>query len=1230
MENNIKQIKSAIIKRPDNSYEGPHPLGTESKYITHLGYNLEELLGAGLDPKMQGSIIEQLNLLKNATSEIFIEQIQNHGLGKFYTTDTRIELNIDPNTGELSDWVYDFLSNNLNFNDPWGDINVTDVIVDNTTGNLFVVYDIEETEELYTDNAGITRKVCELDLFRITSIVSKATGFEIKRDESGEPVLDKGLVQTKKIIYSGNIPLSNESVGLPMVENRPYLPKNGGGEIEGELVLVKRNAGAAVYERDSSGKLTVEGETNLKDNVIIHKDATINENLIIEKNSTIKKDLTVKNDAIIENIFTVEGKTNLNSDLDVKGNVLIGTKMDDIDYPKYVRVVTPQANGPAVVTFREYDEEYDNDIDENDIYILHGGTFIKRNILKFQGGNLLVKGGSNLQGDVLIGGYEDSNDNSYTGSLQVEGCTFLDGYLTVDDDALFEYNVNIKENLLVNGSFYIDGKTVFRNDVDINKNLFVKEEARFNSNVAINGNLTVTGNTTILDTETLRVKDNLIETNIGKEDIVSLSGLAINKGNDSYGIVYNPFIDAVELGLGVVNADGQFEFYENEGLPVVVRDENLIHGHLVKWDAEHFKLVDASEIEEPVSDASPTTKLYVDNLIRDLDDKKLDKITTTGSNKLYSVLATGVQSSVVFSQSPTEATIAQRHAGGALKVGKPTNNNDAATKKYVDDIANKKLDKITPPEAGMFVYGVERTNNSNIELIYDCYKVSETSLGEAIVKRDLDGKIEALAYIFQYPEYNRTMLTNIEGTLGYYNYENAETIFKIDSDGYYYGAGIKVEIDGSYSNSNNYVLLAGGGYKPLSDFPDVDLFVKKTGDTMTGNLKVPNICFPNGLPLNNNPEYFVTPLNNNFRNGFASTRISDMPFVDGYHLKTSIETNTSEIIPIALITDTPDDSNNYASIMITGTIGSWESENKKTVNLVISNRTELAVNGIAEDTTYFNFIAIQYQNQHGIFLQCLKNYTELNLIITVNQAILAKTDNKIPMPQIPHVSLKNNIKLIGESYFFGTCNTSSTTPTKIVNIVNSDFNLKDGVKIVVYFGYHNAVLSPSLNVNNTGSKMIYWGGSVLNKTENAWKSNSCVEFIYYNNYWHIINPIASDDLLFLTGHSPTTEVLVKNNHTPKWTKGKTVKGTLSSSNSEIGSPYKNYARVITVWMLENREYGALSLHTSIGEVAKVEGNHGYWGASILSCSAFIPAGSSCNCRFNNNNGSVNYSITYLG
>ena len=90
----------------------------------------------------------------------------------------------------------------------------------------------------------------------------------------------------------------------------------------------------------------------------------------------------------------------------------------------------------------------------------------------------------------------------------------------------------------------------------------------------------------------------------------------------------------------------------------------------------HCKIVD------PVNGPDIANKKYVDEGL----DNKLDKVTTTSDYaRLYGVMAQGVQNTYKLTSNNVPNTIVSRDGAGQINVAYPTDNENAANKKYVDD-----------------------------------------------------------------------------------------------------------------------------------------------------------------------------------------------------------------------------------------------------------------------------------------------------------------------------------------------------------------------------------------------------------------------------------------------------------------------------------------------------------------------------------------------------------------
>ena len=90
---------------------------------------------------------------------------------------------------------------------------------------------------------------------------------------------------------------------------------------------------------------------------------------------------------------------------------------------------------------------------------------------------------------------------------------------------------------------------------------------------------------------------------------------------------------------------------------------------------------------------------------------------------------------------------------------------------------------------------------------------------------------------------------------------------------------------------------------------------------------------------------------------------------------------------------------------------------------------------------------------------------------------------------------------------YGVCSTAAATAAKIVTL--SGFTLVVGARIAVKFSYTNNAFSPTLNVNGTGAKSIYFPITTTN-TKNVLRANSIIEFIYDGTKYVMVSGDALD------------------------------------------------------------------------------------------------------------------------
>lgn len=86
---------------------------------------------------------------------------------------------------------------------------------------------------------------------------------------------------------------------------------------------------------------------------------------------------------------------------------------------------------------------------------------------------------------------------------------------------------------------------------------------------------------------------------------------------------------------------------------------------------------------------------------------------------------------------------------------------------------------------------------------------------------------------------------------------------------------------------------------------------------------------------------------------------------------------------------------------------------------------------------------------------------------------------------------------------YGSCSTAAGTAAKTVDLDN--FSLETGARVAVKFTVTNTASSPTLNVDGTGAKAIYYNGAAI--TAGYLKANKTYEFIYNGTQWDLIGDV---------------------------------------------------------------------------------------------------------------------------
>ena len=190
---------------------------------------------------------------------------------------------------------------------------------------------------------------------------------------------------------------------------------------------------------------------------------------------------------------------------------------------------------------------------------------------------------------------------------------------------------------------------------------------------------------------------------------------------------------------------------------------------------------------------------------------------------------------------------------------------------------------------------------------------------------------------------------------------------------------------------------------------------------------------------------------------------------------------------------------------------------------------------------------------------------------------------------------------------YGTCSIGGSTAAKTVTPTSGTFNLEAGAQIIVKFRYKNTASNPTLNVNSSGAKSIYFNGSIIGTGDTKNILKWAVNFIYDGSYYHIVSsslvdsgytqnnilPTAKNSYILGSASYPFSQVNSAKVNTNKlnlatissnslnstsydafgevlWSGTKTTTGEISLTS---GSPYFNY--YMLVGYNNNTEYNTI-------------------------------------------------------
>lgn len=87
---------------------------------------------------------------------------------------------------------------------------------------------------------------------------------------------------------------------------------------------------------------------------------------------------------------------------------------------------------------------------------------------------------------------------------------------------------------------------------------------------------------------------------------------------------------------------------------------------------------------------------------------------------------------------------------------------------------------------------------------------------------------------------------------------------------------------------------------------------------------------------------------------------------------------------------------------------------------------------------------------------------------------------------------------------FGVCSTNSDVAEKVAQITSGTFSLAMGAQVAIKFNNPNTANNPTLNINNTGAKNIFYNGEQITDGSEKQSIKGVAIFIYDGTQWHLI------------------------------------------------------------------------------------------------------------------------------
>lgn len=181
---------------------------------------------------------------------------------------------------------------------------------------------------------------------------------------------------------------------------------------------------------------------------------------------------------------------------------------------------------------------------------------------------------------------------------------------------------------------------------------------------------------------------------------------------------------------------------------------------------------------------------------------------------------------------------------------------------------------------------------------------------------------------------------------------------------------------------------------------------------------------------------------------------------------------------------------------------------------------------------------------------------------------------------------------------YGACSTAAATKAKAVTL--SGFTLVTGAIVGVKFSYDNTATAPTLNINSTGAKSIYYKGEAV--AAGLLKASYVYLFQYNGAQYELLNPVAQSG----GGFYPAIVVTAPTGSTVTATDGET-----SLVGTEVSGKWTFQIPSYGVWNITATLNGqTATTSVSVTEVKQYTVTLTYFAATIA---VTYPSGSTCTC-----------------